>query len=457
MPSAGDYFHLGRALQAQGRIEEAVASYRESLRLNPVSVAALNNLGDALTLLGQTDEAEQALREALRRKADFPEAHNNLGIALARQGRLDEAERHHRESLRLNPASASAHNNLGNVLREQGQFAEGLACLDQALRLRPDYAEAHRNRGMTLLLLGDWEQGWREYEWRRRCPEARPPERLPLWDGAPLGGRTILLRAEQGMGDTLQFIRYAPIVQQRGGRVVVACPASLVRLLTAAPGIDRVLTAENEGIAVDVWIPLPSLPGIFGTTPTTVPGRVPYLFADPALVAEWRQQWASLQGFKIGIVWQGNPKHSGDRWRSVPLSAFAPITALGGIHLFSLQMGAGCEQIPSFAERFPLVDLSGSLRDFMDTAAVLMNLDLVITVDTAVAHLAGALGVPVWLALPWPAEWRWLLEREETPWYPSMRLFRQTKRGDWESVFTRIAAEASAYFGLSKTLSSKRL
>ena len=217
------------------------------------------------------------------------------------------------------------------------------------------------------------------------------------------------------------------------------------------------LTAESAGIAADVWVPLPSLPGIFGATPATMPGRVPYLFADPALVAAWRERWASLRGFKIGIVWQGNLNLAADRWRSVPLSTFAPIAELKGTHLFSLQMGAGREQIPPLAERFGLVDLSGGLSDFMDTAALMMNLDLVIATDTAVAHLAGALGVPVWVALPWPPEGRWLLAREDTPWYPSMRLFRQAARGDWASVFTRIAAEVNAYFGLSKILSSKRL
>jgi Tfp pilus assembly protein PilF len=441
-------FHRGRALQAQGRLEDAVACYRESLRLNPASAAALNNLGDALTQLGQWQEAEAVLREALRLKADFPEAHNNLGIALARLGRLPEAESHHRESLRLNPSSASAHNNLGNVLREQGKFVEGLASLEQAIRLRPDHAEAHRNRGLTLLLLGDWERGWPEYEWRRHCKEfPSPPGRLPLWDGSPLGGRTILLRAEQGLGDTLHFIRYAPLVQQRGGRVVVACQPLLLRLLSGAAGIDQLLTTESE-VAADVWLPLPSLPGIFGTTPTTVPALVPYLSADPTLVAAWRERWTDLRGLKIGIVWQGNPNYSGDRWRSVRLSEFAPLAEVPNIHLFSLQMGVGREQIPPLAERFGLLDLSASLTDFMDTAAVMKNLDLVITVDTAVAHLAGALAVPVWVALPWPPEWRWLLEREDSPWYPSMRLFRQSARGNWEEVFARIATALRCGAGL---------
>jgi Tfp pilus assembly protein PilF len=443
---AAAHFHLGRLLKARGRLDEAAACYQESLRFNPTSAAAHNNLGDAFTELGRLEEASAALREAIHLKADFPEAHNNLGIVLARQGRLEEAEVRHRESLRLNPTSAAAHNNLGNVLREQGRFEEGLVCLAEAIRLRPDYAEARRNRGMTWLLLGEWARGWPEYEWRRGCKDyPPPPPQLPPWDGSPLGGRTILLRAEQGLGDTLHFIRYAPLVKERGGRVVLECQAPLTRLLAGCKGVDRILTASSgEPNGADTYAPLMSLPGLFGTTPSTVPAQVPYLVTDSARTAAWRRELAPLGGFKIGIVWQGNPNYAGDRWRSVPLEQFLPLASVPGVRLVSLQKVVGREQLPLASGP---IDLGPRLADFTDTAAVMESLNLVIAVDTVVAHLAGALGVPVWLALPWPPEWRWLLGREDSPWYPTMRLFRQRARGDWPDVFARITVALRATVG----------
>jgi hypothetical protein len=271
-----------------------------------------------------------------------------------------------------------------------------------------------------------------------------PPFGQPAWDGSPLGGRTILLHAEQGLGDTLQFIRYAPLVQQRGGTVLVQSPAPLARLLARCPGVDRLVApgpAPTE--AFDVHAPLLGLPGLLGTSLATVPARVPYLFADAELTAHWRQQLGAIGGFTIGIAWQGNPRHPRDRDRSIPLLQFAPLAGIEGVRLLSLQKGPGRDQLAALAGRFPVTDLSHGLDDFLDTAAVLMNLDLVITADTALAHLAGALGVPVWVALPFAPDWRWLLGRENNPWYPTMRLFRQAQRGNWESVFDRIVSEVS--------------
>ncbi len=445
--SPAAHFFLGRALQALGRNDEAAASYGESLRLNPASAAAHNNLGDVLNELGRPAEAEAALRQALRRKPDFPEAHNNLGIALGGQGRFDEAAACFREALRLRPDYALAHNNLGNALKAMGQAREALACFEQALRLRPDGAEFHKNRGTTLLLLGDWERGWPEYEWRHRCKDEPPPAHpLPVWDGAPLAGRTILLSAERGLGDTIQFVRYAPLVKERGGTVLVECQAPLARLLAGCPGADRVLTAGGDvPIAADVYIPLLSLPAVFRTTPATVPARVPYLNTDAARADSWRRELAPLPGFKVGIVWQGNPRFPGDRWRSAPLAEFAPVAAVPRVRLFSLQKEEeGRRQLPPLADRFGITDLAPRLADFVDTAAVMKSLDLVITTDTAAVHLAGALGVPVWMATSWAADWRWLLGREDSPWYPNLRLFRQPAWGDWASVFARMAAALRA-------------
>ena len=289
--------------------------------------------------------------------------------------------------------------------------------------------------------MGRFEQGWPGYEWRWKCKEfgSLPPFQPPLWDGSSLDGRTILVHAEQGLGDTLQFIRYVPSLHQRGGRVILMCQPPLVRLLTRSPGIERLLAHGDPVPEFDVHTPLLSLPRLLGTTLESVPADVPYLEAEPQLVEAWRHRLGSYPGFKVGIVWQGNPKFRLDRLRSIPLAQFAPLARVPGVHLFSLQKGPGAEQLAAVTDRFPVTDLGRRLDDFMDTAAVLKNLDLVISVDTAIAHLAGALGIPVWVALPFAPDWRWLMGREDSPWYPTMRLFRQTRPGQWEDVFHHIA------------------
>jgi hypothetical protein len=322
---------------------------------------------------------------------------------------------------------------------------------EKILRLQPNVAEAHVNRGIALLLKGDMEQGWPEYEWRMRSVEWAAAVKtlpIPLWDGGLLRGRTILLRPEQGLGDTIQFIRYAPLVKQRGGTVVFECPKALKQILAGCPGIDQVV---EQGLplpaGVDVHAHLASLPALLGTTLSNIPATIPYLHADPALEASWREKLAANPGFKIGIAWQGNPSYRGDGQRSVPLTRFATLAGLPGVRLFSLQKGKGCEQVQQVAGQFSVIDLGPRLDEtagaFMDTAAVMKNLDLVITSDTAIAHLAGALGVPVWVALAFIPDWRYLLERTDSPWYPTMRLFRQSTPGDWNGVFERIAAEVA--------------
>jgi hypothetical protein len=249
-----------------------------------------------------------------------------------------------------------------------------------------------------------------------------------------------LLHAEQGLGDTIHFIRYAPLVQARGGKVVVECQRPLLQLLGRCAGIDKLIGQGTALPGFDVHAPLLSLPFLFRTTLATIPATVPYVFAEPVLVEAWRRELAPIGSFKIGISWQGNPQHAWDRVRSIPLSQFAPLAGLPGVHLFSLQKGPGSEQVPNAA--FPITDLAGRLDEqsgpFMDTAAVMKNLDLIITADTALAHLAGALGVPVWIPLHFPPDWRWLLERDDSPWYPTVRLFRQQRRGDWQGAFERI-------------------
>jgi tetratricopeptide (TPR) repeat protein len=470
--------NLGDALQGLGRLEEAVASYRRALRLRPNYAEALTNLGNALARQERLDEAIAHHREALRLRPGYAEAHSNLGNALTTQRRYAEAEACYREALRLKPDCAEAHHNLGTALAEQGRLAEAEACYREALRLRPDYIEACGNlatalmgqgkaedaaavyerileykpdapeaylsRALALLSLGRWEHAWTDYEWRWRLPDfGTMPYPQPQWDGSPLAGRTILLHAEQGLGDTLLFVRYASLVRQRGGTVHLACPRALLRLLSGIRGVDGLFEQGADLPPFDCHAPLLSLPGLFRTTVETVPAEVPYLAADPALVEHWRRELPGSQGLRVGIAWQGNPRFKGDRQRSIPLAQFAPLAEVPGVQLVSLQKGFGSEQVREVA--FPVLDLGPRLDEaagpFMDTAAVMKNLDLVITSDTAIPHLAGALGVPTWMALPYSPHWIWLTDREDSPWYPTLRLFRQRTWGNWQEVFARLAAE----------------
>jgi Flp pilus assembly protein TadD len=440
---AEPHSNLGAVLAEQRRLDEAVASYRQALRLRPHYGEALHNLGYALVEQGRLEEALEVCRQALALKPHAAEEHDNLGIVLLEFGQVEEATCHFQEALRLKPDFVQAHNNLGSALVKHGRFPEAHGCFERALALDPAHAEAHLNRALLWLLEGDFARGWTEYEWRWR---KMPPRSLPrpVWDGSSLAGRTILLHAEQGLGDTLHFIRYAPLVKERGATVVAECPPALLPLLASCPGIDRLVARGAALPDFDCHAPLMSLPRLLGTSLATVPANVPYLFAAAELRERWRQELAASPGFKVGISWHGSPEYRGGRQRAIPLVHFVPLARVEGVRLFGLQKGAGREELPALADRLALTDLGPRLDEttgaFMDTAAVLINLDLVITSDTAIAHLAGALGVPVWLALSASPNFRWLLQREDSPWYPSMRLFRQTRPGDWGEVFERIRA-----------------
>jgi tetratricopeptide (TPR) repeat protein len=478
------HFGLGMALAGLGRLQEAEASYRQALRLSPDSVETMVNLANllmnkgeldgailqlrqalalrpdfiqarinlahALTRHGEAGEAIALLQEALRLRPDSAEAHNNMGAALAALGRHAEADARYREALRLRPDDPDVHDNLGALCMKQGRLEDAMERFEQAVRLGPDHAEARLHRAMAWLLAGDFERGWPEFEWRWRSrgfQERRLPR--PRWDGSPLTGRVILLYAEQGLGDTFQFVRYAPLLKARGASVIVECQEALVPILRGCAGIDRIVPRGQPLPDYDVQAPLLSLPGILRTSVDSVPANVPYLTADARLVEHWRQELCRVEGLKIGIAWQGNPKYPADRERSIPLARFAPIARLPGVHLVSLQKTYGTEQIKEVAREFSVTDFGTRLDEangpFMDTAAIMMNLDLVVTSDTAIPHLAGALGVPVWMALPKMADFRYLLRRDDSPWYPTMRLFRQTEAGNWEEVFGRLAVELGAW------------
>jgi tetratricopeptide (TPR) repeat protein len=444
---ADAHTNLGNALQAQGKLAAAVASYERALHLGADSAEIHNNLGNVLQQQGKLNEAVLCYQEALRQRADYPEALNNLGIIL-QQEKAAEALAAYQQALRQRPDYPEAHRNVAKTLGHQGRTREALACFERALVLKPDFVDGHYNRSLLWLLQGNFEQGWPEYEWRWQLPHfhvepfSRKPE--PKWDGGPLDAKTLLLCAEQGLGDTLQFIRYVAVVKERGATVVFESPPALLDVLAGYPGIDQLLPQGSPLPACDARAALLSLPGLCGTTLDTIPARVPYLVADRSRVTYWQQRLADDSGFKVGICWQGNPGHKNDRQRSVPLAQFGPLAEVPGFRLICLQKGAGREQWDTLAGGWPTVNLPDQAEEpawtWVESAALVCALDLVITVDTAVAHLAGALGVPVWVALPFSGDWRWLLEREDSPWYPSMRLFRQTQPGDWPEVFRRIKA-----------------
>jgi tetratricopeptide (TPR) repeat protein len=430
-------FHVNRAaaLLAMQQLDAAVVACREALRLRRSCAEASQVMGHALSDLGRADEAIAAYREALRHKPDLPDLYNNLGLALRLAGRLDEAAVALRQAVKRAPRDPQAHSNLGGVLKELARPAEAAEAYRAAIRLRPDDAVAHVNLGIVLLLAGRFDEGWQEYEWRFAANAAHmAPSGLPRWTGDDLAGRTLLLRAEQGMGDTIQFCRYVGLAAAQGPVVLEVQRGLRPLLRDIAPSVIEV--GERLPSSA-VWCPLLSLPRIFGMQAPAPP----YLAADPELVARWRARIGS-HGRRIGIAWQGNPAAATDRGRSIPLREFLPLAHVPDVRLISLQKHHGVEQLATAPEGLQIEtlgeDFDAGPGAFMDAAAVMQCLDLVITSDTSIAHLAGALGRPVWVGLQHVPDWRFLLEGEDCLWYPSMRLFRQARRGDWGSVFSRM-------------------
>jgi Tfp pilus assembly protein PilF len=440
--AAEAWFIRGVANQLLGKIEESIDQYRHAISLAPHNAEAWNNLGVSLMKLRRHAEAEPYLREAIQIDPGYAQAHNNLGNVLQARGEHEQALACYHEALRIKPGYFEVYDHIGLALHARGRLADAVDAYSQAIRLSPSYGPAHMNRALAWLQMGEFERGWAEYEWRFRCPEHPVPEYTqPAWNGAPLAGRTILLWTEQGLGDNLQFIRYAPIIERSGARVLVSSPASLCKILATSPGVAEVICHGSPLPEFDWHAPLMSLPRILRTTSKAIPAEVPYLSADPSLVERWRSKLAGEDGFRIGIAWQGNPDHKKDRHRSFPLLKFEPLARVPGTRLFSLQQGHGMEQLAAAADHLVLRDLGPELQDFEDTAAVIRNLDLIVAPDTSLAHLAGALGTPVWVALPFAPDWRWFLDRDDTPWYPTMRLYRQRRWGDWDDVIERITSD----------------
>lgn len=408
--------YLGIVLHDQLRYADAVEAYRRALQLQPAFPIALNNLGNSLRFLQEFDEADACFQKAIDLKPDYFNAYKNRGTLHVWSGRLD----------------------------------TGLTYYEEALRIHPGEAELHRNLGVIYLLKGRFEEGWREYRWRWHVGDLhRPFRNIPLWDGSQLAGKSIVLTAEQGLGDTLNFVRFSRLLQDQGARTVIYCQPALLTILQNAKRLGPVLA---DGLPfeqpVDLQCSLLEVADLLRMSADSIPGEVPYLEPDANLVTYWRDRLSLGEGagnvrqFRVGIAWQGNPKHQADAFRSFPLKYFESLAGIPGVELISLQRGFGIEQAKQWQGAKPLrllgdqVDQSNGA--FMDTAAIMQNLDLVITSDTAIAHLAGALGRPTWIALGYVPDWRWLLNREDSPWYPTVRLFRQPSMDDWQAVFAQI-------------------
>jgi tetratricopeptide (TPR) repeat protein len=442
--SSSAHENLGSAFKEGGRLDEAIICYRKAIEIKPEDPKSHNNFGVALLEQGRSDEAIFALRRAMELKPDYQEAHNNLGNALMDQERLNEAVAHYGIAIELKPNHPAAHMNLGNALRTRGVLDEAIACYRKANELQPDHPLTRLNLAMAMLAQGDMAAGWEEYEWRWQAPEGIKEGRgflQPQWKGEAAAGRTLLIHAEQGFGDTLQFCRYAPMAGARGLRVILEVQPLLVQLLRGLPGVERVIARGERLPEFDLQCPMLSMPLAVGTTIATIPGAEPYLHAHKTQVTAWRTHLAAMpnQGLRVGLVWAGNPRlhvlnaAAIDRRRSLAPDRLARWLDMPGVHFFSLQKDG-----PAAPDTFPLTDFMRQMKNFADTAALIANLDLVIAVDTAVAHLSAALGKPVWLLDRFDPCWRWIVGRRDSPWYPTLRIYRQPRPGDWDSVLAEV-------------------
>jgi tetratricopeptide (TPR) repeat protein len=471
------YYNLGSIFQEKGQRDEAVTYYQKALELDPTLADAWNAIGIIFQEKGRLEEAITHYQKAVELNPDLADAYYNLGKVYGEMGQCDGAMTYYRRALQLNPTSAEVYNNLGFCLQAKGHYDEALAYFQRAIGLDPSFAEAyynlalyyhdrnlpdeavryyrkaiehkpefvnaHWNMACALLLAGNFDHGWREYEWRWQLKDHRG-HTFPstVWDGSDISGRTVLLHAEQGFGDAIQFIRYAPLVAERGARVIVQCPEEVVALFRNVKGAAQVFSEKAQLPKFDLHCPFLSLPRVFGTTLGTIPVNIPYIAPDALTAGEWENRLHhDGSPFKVGLVWSGRTKAKRERERSCSLELFSPLSRIDGITFYSLQKGWGAEQAKTPPHHMHLVDYTEEINDFSDTAALIVNLDLVISIDTAAAHLAGALGKPAWTLLPFVPDWRWMLKREDSPWYPTMRLFRQPSPGDWESVIRNIERE----------------
>jgi Tfp pilus assembly protein PilF len=442
--SAPMHYSLGRLYQANGRLPEAEASYRRVLAADAKHARAHNNLGCVLQMQGRLDQAIESFRRALTLDDSLAQAQQNLAAITRDRGALERAAAGYRREAEANPRDADVCNYLGNVYRELGMHREAIASFDEAIRRKPDHPEAHFSRAQELLLVGELEEGFKEYEWRWQvkglgtAPRSVP---RPQWKGEDLAGGTLLLHAEQGLGDTLQFARYAALAARRCGKLVLECQRALVPLLRAIPGVSVAVAAGDPLPPFDAHLPLMSLPRVFGTTLASIPWSGAYVHADPRRIEAWRSRLARDARLHVGLAWAGRAQYWDDRKRSIALPMLAPLAAVQGAALYSLQFGEGAAQMKDLPSGMRVTDFGDDIREFTEMAALIGALDVVIAVDTAVGHLAGSLGARTWGLHAHAPEWRWLIDRSDSPWYPTMRLYRQQTDGDWAQVIERVASD----------------
>jgi Tfp pilus assembly protein PilF len=450
---ADPHYNLGNVLLSQKNYAAAMENYKRAIELSPEHADVYNNMGRTFAEMGHHEEAIRWFHRTIELSPSFLKAYQNLGVSQEAEGNLAAATASYRQGLELQPEHQDLRINLGSVLVMQGDL-EGIRYLEQIVEEQPHSAKAHWWLSAALLLQGDYTRGWREYEWRWYREEFTSPKRefkQPQWEGKPLDGASILLHAEQGLGDTLQFVRYASLVAERGGRVILEVQPGLHRLLEHLPGVSVCLKQGDPLPEFNWHCPLMSLPFVFNTTKETIPAIDRYL---PTLWEGSRSPIpATHDHLKVGLVWAGNRGHLRDRMRSISLKRFLPLASVGSVSFISLQKGEAAIQAIEGEFPFHLTNPLDAARDFYDSAAVVAELDLVITVDTSVAHLAGTLGKPVWILLANLPDWRWGLQSDTTPWYPTARLFRQTYSGGWEEVMNKLASEL-ALFANSKKISS---
>jgi Flp pilus assembly protein TadD len=454
-PDNSELLHmLGLARFQQQNPAEGAQWIDKAILIDPKVADYHSNLGIILDQLGHLEEAVTSFRKAIELRSNYPEAHNNLGGTLLAMNQVYEAIAEYKIAVEQNPKYADAWDNLGSAYRRAMHLDESLAAHDKAIELRPDFAYAHYNRGTLRLTRGEYtQQAWGDFEWRWKSPTFGHPLRdfggKPMWDGSDLTGKTILFHAEQGLGDTLNFVRYAGVLADHGGTVVVEAPPELASLLAEVPGVSSVIVRGDPLGEFDVHAPMMSVPRIVGTTLETIPRELPYILPPADAFEKWRQVTradAKAEGKKklrIGLVWAGNPRSIVDRRRSIPLQKLSGLAdSIPTVRFYSLQLGEASKQISE--SPFPIIDHTEKLTDFVETAALVKNLDLIICVDTVIAHLAGALSVPTWLLIYTPPDWRWMLDRVDSPWYPKTRLFRQKEAGAWEEPIQQLAGKLKA-------------
>jgi Tfp pilus assembly protein PilF len=469
--------NTGMAHHRAGRLREAESIYRQVLAAQPGNADALQLLGSLAADVGKLDAAIELIVKAIAVNPGVAQYHANLGAIYARCNRFDEAISALGRAIELDPDMVIAYFNLGGVLGAKFEFARAIPVLQKAVSLdpnwpelqnrlgvtlrndgqyqaaraifrklaesHPDFAEGRWNLGLTLLVMGDLENGWKEYEWGKRTPNVSIPRGFPQpqWMGEDISGKTILIHAELGFGDTLNFVRYAPLVAARAAKVIVECQPELARLLRGIADISQIVVQGHPLPPFDVHCPMTSLPLSYGTTLQTIPANVPYLSAAADRITAWRQRVGDVGRKCVGLVWAGRSDHKNDRQRSIRLQQFSPLAEVKSARFFSLQKSPAAQQMSAPPPGIDLLDYSAELTDFAETAALVANLDLVISVDTSTAHLAGAMGKPVWVLVPFVPDYRWMLNRPDTPWYPTMRLYRQPKQGDWDSVLANVTRD----------------